>query len=397
LSDAGAELTITANAKRWPENFHYWASASLALAMVPSLKRLDLPIVFDWSGLAFGYWVVLAAKSIFVATLLYLVEFAPEGSIDPELRRVLVRKELILLALAYFLVLTWLLNWAAALVLTLLSVAMLEVRRRIGPNGFLRSARAILPPAVYLFFGILLVSAYNDIILSIRFFAAYDGAFNSMDKWLLHGYSVPELCHRALQGLPISFFHFLELVYYGMFAVLGAGLILVCQHFGRGRGLQFVGAILTAYYLALALFYIWPSQGPFYLCPVHFSKFPKVLETYGLQKWSIAGAQALWNHQRLSRISFAYYIAFPCMHIVQPLIVMWFLWSWKRTRLVLAGYNALLVVAIVLLEWHYIVDVLAGIMIAVLAIAAVDGREMWRSRGVAKGEIGEPLGNAISP
>jgi hypothetical protein len=384
-------LTITASAKNWPGNFHYWVSASLAIAVVPLLRRLDLPIIFDWAGLLFGYWVVLTAKAIFAATLFYLVESSAEGTLDPALQRFWAHKENILFVLAYFAVLTWVLNWATALILTLCSVVLLEVRRKIEVNGLLRFARAILPPALYLFFGLLLVSAYNDVILSIRFFGAYDAAFSSMDKWLLHGYSVPGICHWALRTLPLSIFHFLELIYYGMFAVLGSGLILTCLYYGRGRGFRFVGAILTGYYLALLLFYLWPSQGPYYLSPSHFSEFPSVLATYGMQKGSIAGAEALWHHERLRRISFAYYIAFPCMHIVQPLIVMWFLRAWKRMRLVLVGYNVLLLAAILLLEWHYVVDVLAGVGIAVVAIAAVDGRELWRCGNFARLKFREIL------
>ncbi len=384
-------MTIAARTKKWPGNFHYWASASLALALVPFLRRLDLPFNFDWPSLLFGYWVVLAAKAVCAAALFYLVESSAKGTIDPALQRFWAHKANILLVLAYFALLTWLLNWASALILTFCSVVMLEVCRRVEVNGLLRFCRATLPPALYLFFGLLLVSAYNDVILSIRFFGAYDVAFSSMDKWLLHGYSVPGICHWALQSLPLSIFRFLEFVYYGMFAVLGAGLILTCLCYGRSRGFQFVGAILTGYYLALLLFYIWPSQGPYYLCPTHFSEFPSVLATYGLQKGSIAGAEALWNHERLRRISFAYYIAFPCMHIAQPLIVMWFLWAWKRMRLVLVGYNVLLLAAILLLEWHYIVDVLAGVGIAVVAIVAVDGLKPCRRRSLARVKLQEML------
>lgn len=371
-------MNILWRIQEWPKNLHYWASGLLGLAVVPLLKRFDLPTEFDWAGLAFTYWVLLTAKSIFVATSLYLIGLPLSETAGPLLKRVRRERVRIVLVLAYFLFLGWALSWLTALVLTVDAIAVLELSERLRPNGIFRSASAILPPALYLFFGLLLVSAYNDIILSGRFFAADDVAFNSMDQWLLRGVSVPQICHWALRAFPISFFQFLEFIYYGMFAVVGAALILTCQFYGRPRGLQFVGAVLTAYCLALALFCIWPSQGPYYLCPGHFSEFPSVLTTYAAQKGSIAGAQALWNHQRLSRISFAYYIAFPCMHIVQPLIAMWFLRAWKRMMFALAAYNVMLVVAIVLLEWHYIVDVLAGVVIAAFAIATADGCELWR-------------------
>jgi PAP2 superfamily len=353
-------------------------SGGLFLVLVPLLKRLNLPTRFDWVGLIFTYWVLLASKAVFVAVVLYTVAIVPSEVLGAMLESALRNKVRILLVLTYFAVLSWAAGWKVALVVTVDTIAILEVRERLNPKGLQRAASAVFPPAMYLFCGLLLVSAYNDIILSVRFFAADDAVFNSMDKWLFHGKSVAELCHWALQVFPISFFHFLEFTYYGMFAVMGAGLILVCQCYGRRRGLQFVGAILTGYYLALALFFLWPSQGPYYLCITHFFQFPATLKTYAAQKGSITGAEALWNHAHLRRISFDYYIAFPCMHIVQPLIVMWFLRFWKRLTIVLAAYNLALVTAIVLLEWHYIVDILAGVVVAGCAIAAIDGRALWQ-------------------
>ena len=110
------------------------------------------------------------------------------------------------MVLAYFLLLGWALGWLNALILTVDTVAILELHDGLNPNGVLRCASAIFPPAAYLFVGLLLVSAYNDIILSIRFFAADDAAFNSMDKWLLRGLSVPQICHWALRVFLSTFF-----------------------------------------------------------------------------------------------------------------------------------------------------------------------------------------------
>ncbi|MGO9124600.1 MAG: phosphatase PAP2 family protein [Terriglobales bacterium] len=369
---------MTAPAKSWTRDFHYWASALLALTLIPLLKRLDLPTKFNWAGLAYTFWVVLAGQSIFIATLLYVIEFPTRTTLRPLVERFQRERLRIPLLLAFMVVLGWALGWLRAWVLTVDTVAVLEVRQRLKPTGLGLAVRAILPPALYLFAGLLLVSAYNDIILSVRFFAATDVALNSMDEWLLGGMSVARLCHWALQVLPLPVFQFLEFIYFGMFPVVGAGLILICQHYGRHRGMQFVGAILTAYYLALVIFYLWPSQGPYYLCPGHFSQFPSSLKTYAAQKGSVSGAEALWKHLPPSRISFDYYIALPCMHIVQPLIVMWFLRHSKNTVYVLSGYSILLAIAIVLLEWHYVVDVLAGVLVAIIAIIAVDGRDLWR-------------------
>jgi len=378
-------LTILPRGQRYLRDSHYWVSALLGVALIPLLKRLNLPVDFDWLKLGSAYWLVLAAQSIFVATLLSLLAFSPELPFHPLLRP---RREgpRVLVVLVYFLALCWTLTWVKALIVTVDTVAILEFFRRLKPENRRQGARAVVLPALYLFVGFLLVFAYNDIILSVRFFGATDAAFNAMDKWLFHGISVSSLCHWAVRNLPVSFFHVLEFIYFGMFSQIGAALILNGLYDGSRRALQFVGTILMAYYLALTLFYLWPSQGPFYLCPAHFSLFPDQLQSYALQKWSIANSQALWRHVQVRHISTDYYIAFPCMHIAQPLVVMWFLRRWKRILAVLAAYDMLLLVAIVLLEWHYAVDIIAGVLVAGLAVAIVDGGELWyciRSRPAA--------------
>lgn len=261
-----------------------------------------------------------------------------------------------------------------ALILTVDTLALLELRERIPMRERIRTATSVLLPALYLFVGFLLVFSYNDIILSWRFYGAADGALNRMDAWLMHGATVSSMCQWAVRVFPFWFFRFLEFVYFGMFAQIGAALLLTSLCYGSSRGLQLVGAILTAYYLALILFAVWPSQGPYYLCPIHLSQFPNVLQAFAIQKQLLANSQALSDHAGIHTISADYYIAFPCMHIAQPLIAMWFLRRWKAISVLLAAYNLVLVVAIILLEWHYVVDLIGGALVAGCAIALVDGR-----------------------
>jgi hypothetical protein len=358
-------------------DLHYWITALLALALIPCLRKLDLPVNFAWAKLASAYWIVLAAQSIFVASLLYVIGFRGEETFAPVVQRLRREKVRILFVVIFFAVLAWALTWIRALILTVDAIAVLEIRERTKSVDLRKTLLAVFAPACYLFAGFLLIFAYNDIILSLRFYGAADAMFSSMDKWMLHGASVSSLCHWAVNALPASFFNILEFIYFGMFAQIGAALLLTSLYYGRSQGLRFVGAILTGYFLALLLFYLWPSQGPYYLCPIHFSDFPHWLQTYAIQKQSIVNSQALWDHKLLRRISTDYYIAFPCMHIVQPLIAIWFLRRWKRIVIVLAAYDVLLIAAIILLEWHYLVDIVGGVLVAAVAIAALDGHEFW--------------------
>ena len=167
-----------------------------------------------------------------------------------------------------------------------------------------------------------------------------------------------------------------------MFLQIGATLIFLALDEGRTRALQFVGTILISYYLALIIFYIWPAQGPYTLCPAHFSRFPTSLQSYTIQSTLIPHALALFQHARITRISTDYFIAFPCMHIVQPIIVLWFLRRRRRLFLALAVYDLFLVAAILMLEMHYVIDIVVAVPVAMLSIAITNRHFRGKTGGL---------------
>jgi hypothetical protein len=344
----------------------------LGIALVPCLQWLRLPLRFDWVTLATAYWFVLAAQALFVAAILWSIGLPRQFVLGPLVNRYRRQPLRIVLLLIYVIVLASCLTWTKALVLTVDTIAVLEFIEGKTVGRLRQRVGTILLPALYLFTGFLLVLAYNYVVVSVHFNFAYDPTFNAIDKWILRGWSVSDLSHWAVRTFPLPVFQFLEFIYFGMFPQIGATIIIVTLSGGRNRGLQFVGTILMAYYLALGLFYLWPSHGPYYGCPEHFSRFPSTLQAYSIQKALIAHALALWNHVPIHRISTDYFIAFPCMHIAQPLIVMWFLRRWRRMLFVLGAYDVVLIGAILLLEWHYLVDIIAGAAVAATAIAITD-------------------------
>jgi len=232
-----------------------------------------------------------------------------------------------------------------------------------------KAVLTVVTPAIYLFVGLVLVFAYNDIIAAAKDTARYDWLFMRADSFLLHGHSVTELARKTSSTIPSWTYSVAESLYFGMFDQMGAALLLISICLGIRQGLRFVGAQLTAYYLALAIFFLWPSMGPFYMCSDHFAHFPKWLATYGIQQHEVWKAKLVSGPARASaRVDTDYFIAFPCLHIAHPLIVLWFTRQWKRITYVLVAYDMLLVPAILLLEWHYVVDLIGGAAVAALAI-----------------------------
>ena len=353
------------NILRWTAgNFHYCVTVLLALMLLPLLRLSHIPFRYDFKLFGLAYLLV-GAEAVFFASLLYLVLAPTERmqSFAANLRRDRgVRAAILLL---YFAVLLWTIPILKAVFVVVATASFLEIVQANRSSHSRKKALRLIKPSSYLFIGLLLVSSYNDIILSLRRYVDYDLLFYNMDKWLLRGGSISLVSHWAIRTFPFTFFSFL-------FPIIGIGLIFSSIGYEPQRGMRFVGAILTGYYITLAVFYLWPSLGPYYLCPGHFSLFPHQLETYTVQKQVVQGALARWKGIPLKAISFEYFIAFPSMHIAESLIVLWFLRPWKRAFVLLSVYNVLVLVAIVFLEWHYLVDVFAGVVVAVIAIAVAD-------------------------
>jgi hypothetical protein len=51
-----------------------------------------------------------------------------------------------------------------------------------------------------------------------------------------------------------------------------------------------------------------------------------------------------------------------------PIIAIWFLRRWRNIAVILIIFDVLLIVSIVALQWHYLVDLVGGVLVAGLAI-----------------------------
>lgn len=357
-------------------SFHWVVSIVLALSLLPAFELARLPLRIDWSRFLSMFWVHIAATSVVFATLLYLWGFSLQQTALPLWNRYWHQKPRFAVLAVFAAAMIWEFGLLPGTLIVVAAIILSEFFDRAG--GDLRklweSASSVLIPAAYLFVGLVLVFCYNDLTASLRFVGQYDSAFNRFDAILFHGLTASSLSNAALRHFSLGFFRFLELIYYGMFNQIGAALIIVPLCFGRKRALEFVGTVLTAYYLSLVIFFIWPSVGPFSISSTHFVVFPHSLVTYQYQKLFVAKAHGFLTRQMPFRVDTDYYIAFPSMHIAQPLIVLWFLRERKRIALLLLGYDVVLVVAILLLEWHYFVDLIGGVLVALLAITMVDAR-----------------------
>jgi hypothetical protein len=319
----------------------------------------------------------LFAKVAFSAVVLAAILHVVDTPLSVTIASFKIRPARFVIPAAMVCVFVALLGWSPGLFVASVACVVLEFLYR-HPTGRLSIVSSFLLPASYLLLGVVLVCYYNDIAASVRFPGTYDPFFMRLDSWL--GVDVPLVSKQAVAMFSPRILVWAEQIYFRMFDVLGATLVLIALEGGLRRAMQFVGAILLAYYITLGLFLVVPSQGPFYLCLDHASSFPNTLVSYPIQMSLLAQAKDMWQHTSTMATQGGYFISFPCMHVVKPAVALWYLRGHRRIAFLLFAYLLALPVAIILLEWHYLVDIPVGFAIAALVIVISD-----RSVGIGTG------------
>ena len=351
---------------------HYACTALLAVLAIPTIQRLGLPMHVDWRGMLVVYATGMGTRSV-LGALCFCVLALPFGqTLGAFWERYRKEKARLLLVLAFLIiVLSCARQFAVGILLAIDGLFLVELveRGKTRGNSFHRRMLSVLVSAAYLFLGIILVLIYNDIIVASRFPLSYDNALNKIDLLIFFGRSVPDIAHTLFRVVPEGPLRLLDFAYFQMFTVVGAAF-LISAYSSLTRGLQFAGACLTAYYIALPIFYIWPTYGPYIYCLGHAARYPHDLTSFVFQKGGIADLQAI-SQRHIRTVANLYFIAFPSLHVALPVIAMWFLRRWRAVFWLLGLYSAVIAWAVIVLEWHYALDIPGGIAVAALALAIV--------------------------
>ena len=315
--------------ERYFSKAHLFFGAVLAAGVVPCFLLLQLPLKFSWGTYFSLYWIGLSYQSLFLGGVLYAC-----GE----------------------------------------TKAFLSVLKTKGPKAEFpgRLIVAVLIPAAYFFVVFFLVVCYNDIISAAEFDGSGDALLGKLDSLILAGGSISRASHFAVAHLAPGWVAFAEFIYFGMFSQIGACMVLLAARSGLRESFRFASALATSYYLAVLLFAAIPATGPYYQGGG--MVVPGRAETMIGRTQNIYSAKlrSFSLHQRPVQIDTDYYIALPCMHLVQPIIVLWFLRKRRRMFWILVGLDTGILASIIILNQHYFVDLLAAVPVALLSIAAVD-------------------------
>lgn len=159
-------------------------------------------------------------------------------------------------------------------------------------------------------------------------------------------------------------------VYFHFFPHMAlVNVALVGMRASRER-IEYLGALAICYILGGPLYWLFPGVGPSYHEPQLFRfllDIPQGL-TAPVRGWLDGNTHAVLSGRADVVRTWGYVACMPSLHIAQEVVMLWYA---RRSRLALAlsiAFTGLTVLAVMLLGWHYPTDVVAGFLVAGLAI-----------------------------
>jgi membrane-associated phospholipid phosphatase len=193
-----------------------------------------------------------------------------------------------------------------------------------------------------------------------------DGALAGFDQWC--GVSVPAI-REWTHARPVLRL-ILELCYGTLLFQLPL-IVIVLGLLGDRRRLEaFVLQDMLAALCTLSVFAVVPAAGPF----THYGYAPSVEQARYLDHFhGLRGGE----RRTVSLREAEGLVTCPSFHTAEALLMAW---AFRRHRVLFAlfgGLNLLVALSTMTTGWHYFADVLAGLAVGLLAIAAVHWATPW--------------------
>lgn len=145
--------------------------------------------------------------------------------------------------------------------------------------------------------------------------------------------------------------------------------LLLGMHRSRER-VEYLGALALCYLLGGPLYHVLPGAGPVFFDPssyAHVKHMP--LMTNGVRDWLFANTGGVVTHKATVVKTWGYIACMPSLHIAQEVVMLWYARRSRVAFLLSAVFTGTTCLAVVVLGWHYPIDVVGGIVVAAIAIA----------------------------
>jgi membrane-associated phospholipid phosphatase len=256
--------------------------------------------------------------------------------------------------------------------------AVADVAIRAARNGLSRrtlatAARERLAP-IRLALIVAALVAYQIIYVCYRNLKSWD-AFNTprdhdllaIEKAVFFGHSPAVLLHDLLgQGVAA---HVLEAIYQSFSSVVLMAIVASAVFVKRLRdGYLFVTAGAILWILGVASYYLIPTIGPFWSAPHEFAGLDRTSITSGQERYLVERAHLLQHPE--AGDAFSSLSAFASLHTAFTFLLLLgaYYYRLRALTVVLAVYFVGVVISTVYFGWHFVMDDVAGMAMAALAL-----------------------------
>lgn len=219
------------------------------------------------------------------------------------------------------------------------------------------------------------IVAYHVVYLCYRNMKSWD-AFNTprdhdllaLDKWLFFGHSPASITHSLFGTSSAVTFTFSHV--YEAFSMVVSLAIVAAPAFitSTRRGLVMLTAGMWGWIIGTISYYAVPSLGPAFSAAYDFARLPHTFITHDQANY-LAQRQAFLAHPS-DPTTFVSISAFASLHVGMTALIT-FLSVYYRKRVitvVMSIYLVLVIIATIYFGWHFFSDVVAGFVLAGLAI-----------------------------
>jgi hypothetical protein len=194
-----------------------------------------------------------------------------------------------------------------------------------------------------------------------------DDLLQRVDRWLFFGHSPALILHHLL-GEHIA--TYVLLVIYESFSYLvSVSFVAALVFVDRIRdGYVFIASALWVWILGVGSYYLIPSIGPFNFAPHDFAHLPHTVIT-DTQARYLAQREYLLHHPGAGN-AFAQISAFASLHVAVTFLILLMAryYGLRTVTRAMTVYLVATVIATIYLGWHFAVDDVAGLAIALLAL-----------------------------
>lgn len=215
---------------------------------------------------------------------------------------------------------------------------------------------------------VFILVCFKEVYLLIHFIspADYDKLLIQLD-YRIFGVNPTQWIYKYNNPLLTEFLQIIYIFYYVMIAIYGLELYL-WKRYKEFKYAIFV--IFTGFYIAYVLYLIFPAAGPrFYLHDFYSTntELPGLYLTELIRRILDFGESIPYNVS--NPVDFAQRDAMPSAHASLALTIAYLSWKIKsKSFYFYLPYFFLIVFATIYLRYHYVVDIIAGIILAVITI-----------------------------